>query len=130
MAASRRLHGQRRRGKSGAEIQTATCRPLSAPVPSPRITETPVTGRPNLNLILFRDPLGRDGIAGREGLFDGLVDQLLLAQLQVLARNPVTGRGRGGPAGISLSRALSLLARWRARAARSGWAWSGVRWAG
>src|SRR3954447_1714789 len=105
MAASRRLHGQRRRGKSGAEIRTATCRPLSAPVPSPRITETPITGRPSLNLILFRDPLGRDGIAGREGLFDGLVDQLLLAQREVLARNPV------GPAAVRRSSAALPAAR-------------------
>src|SRR3954451_1406924 len=84
---------------------------------------------PRPDLTLFGDPLGRDWIAGRESLFDGLVDQLLLALLQVLAGNPVTGRGCGGPAWIGLPRAAFLLtARRRARAARGGCAWSGVRW--
>ena len=55
------------------------------------------------------DPLGGDWIAGRIGLLDRLIDQLLLALGQVLAPNPITGRIRGRQIRVNPPRAAPLL---------------------
>src|SRR5215204_4355056 len=64
--------------------------------------------------VLLRDPLGGDWIAGRIGLLDRLIDQLLLALGQVLALDPITGRILGSQVRVNLPRVASLLsAGWR-----------------
>src|SRR5215207_8706730 len=67
--------------------------------------------------VLLRDPLGGDWIAGRIGLLDRLIDQLLLALGQVLALDPITGRILGCQIRVNLPRVASLLSA----------GWGGVR---
>jgi hypothetical protein len=65
---------------------------------------------------LLGDPLGRDGIAGREGLFHSLIDQLFLTLIQVFTGNPITrgAVGTDNPFGLAFAfaatSALSALA--------------------
>ena len=54
--------------------------------------------------ILLRDPLGGDWIAGRISLLDRFIDQLLLALVQIFARDPITGRILGSQIRVNLPR--------------------------
>src|SRR5689334_18778044 len=56
-----------------------------------------IQGRPPRVAVgaLLRDPLRTDRVVRGEGLFDRLVDQLLLTLLQVLTSSTITRRGCG-----------------------------------
>src|SRR4051794_21230726 len=74
---------------------------------------TPVAHLTRLLCVLLRDPLGGDWIAGRIGLLDRFIDQLLLALVQILAGDPITGRILGSQIRVNLPRvALLLSAGW------------------
>ena len=69
----------------------------------------PVAHLTRLLCVLLRDPLGGDWIAGRIGLLDRFIDQLLLALVQILAGDPITGRILGSQIRVNLPRVTLLL---------------------
>ena len=69
----------------------------------------PIAASTRLLCVLLRDPLGGDWIAGRIGLLDRFIDQLLLALVQILAGDPITGRILGSQIRVNLPRVAPLL---------------------